>query len=283
MKTLILLGAGQMGQAAYRLVNQTHYKVLAFADNNSMLWGTTLCGHPLLSVEDAVSAAPDGILIAVAGAERTEQLRAQLLELGYSGQIRTLVEFAEALDIRNAVFALLADRLERLPGALAELGVYRGDFAAELNRRFPERNLYLFDTFEGFDLRDLNTETQNGYSRSVEGEFSDTTLELVLSKMTTQHNVVVQKGYFPDTTEGMDPELRFAMVSLDADLYEPTFNGLKWFYPRMVSGGVILLHDYQNARFSGVHAAVEAFEREFGPLLLLPVGDLHGSAMVIHP
>ena len=283
MKTLILLGAGQMGQAAYRLVNQTHYKVLAFADNNSMLWGTTLCGHPLLSVEDAVSAAPDGILIAVAGAERTEQLRAQLLELGYSGQIRTLVEFAEALDIRNAVFALLADRLERLPGALAELGVYRGDFAAELNRRFPERNLYLFDTFEGFDLRDLNTETQNGYSRSVEGEFSDTTLELVLSKMTTQHNVVVQKGYFPDTTEGMDPELRFAMVSLDADLYEPTFNGLKWFYPRMVSGGVILLHDYQNARFSGVHAAVEAFERKFGPLLLLPVGDLHGSAMVIHP
>ena len=283
MKTLVLLGAGQMGQAAYRLVNQTHYHVLAFADNDPALWGTTLCGRPILSVEAAVAAAPDGILIAVVGPERTGQLHKQLLALGYAGQIRTLAEYAQALDIRSAVFALLADRVERLPGALAELGVYRGDFAAGMNRRFPERELYLFDTFGGFDPRDITSERQGNYSRAAEGEFSDTTLELVLGKMTKPQNVIIRKGYFPETARGMDPELRFALVSLDADLYAPTLSGLRWFYPRMVSGGVILLHDYQNARFSGVCAAVASFEEDNGPLLLLPVGDLHGSAMVIHP
>lgn len=281
MQTIILIGAGQMGRAAFRLVNQEYYTMTAFADNSAALQGKTLCGLPILSVKDAVAQKPDGMLIAVAGQERTEQLRAQLRELGYSGQVQILADYARALDIRNAVFELLADRIEKLDGDLAELGVYRGEFAAKLNRRFPERTLYLFDTFEGFDQRDVSVETESGYSRAAAGDFADTSPELILSRMAAPEAVVIRKGYFPETVQGL--EARFALVSLDADLYEPTLNGLKWFYLRMVPGGVILLHDYQNARFGGVRAAVEAFEQEFGPLLLLPVGDLHGSAMVIHP
>lgn len=99
--------------------------------------------------------------------------------------------------------------------------------------------------------------------------------------MTAPGQVVIRKGYFPATAEGV--EARFALVSLDADLYAPTLSGLRWFYPRMVSGGVILLHDYENQRFPGVKRAVEAFEAEQGRTLLLPVGDLHGSVMLIRP
>ena len=32
MGTIILLGAGQMGQAAYRLVNRAHYTVHSFSE-----------------------------------------------------------------------------------------------------------------------------------------------------------------------------------------------------------------------------------------------------------
>lgn len=279
MKTVILLGAGQMGRAALRLMNRANVRAVAFADNSKAMQGTELCGLPVLSVEEAVGKAPDAVLIAVAGRERTEQLKAQLNTLRYAGEIRTLTEYAEVLDIRTAVFDLLAERLGKLPGDMAELGVYRGDFAAEISRRFPERTLYLFDTFEGFDSRDMASEA--GYSKAVEGDFADTSVEVVLAKLTAPEHAVVRKGYFPETAQGL--EAQFAFVSLDADLYEPTLNGLRWFYPRMVPGGVILLHDYQNARFSGVQAAVEAFEKEQGALLLLPVGDLHGSAMVIRP
>jgi O-methyltransferase len=35
-------------------------------------------------------------------------------------------------------------------GEVAELGVYRGDFASIINALFPDRKLYLFDTFRGF-------------------------------------------------------------------------------------------------------------------------------------
>ena len=281
MQTIILIGAGQMGQAALRLINRSSFCVEAFADNNTALHGKTLCGKPILSVEAAVARQPDVVLIAVVGADRTAQLKEQLFRLGYRGQIRTLAEYSRALDIRGAVFDLLTERVEKLTGDLAELGVYQGDFAAQINRRFPDRKLYLFDTFEGFDSRDILVENRNEHSRAAVGDFSDTSVELMLSKMSAPEQVVVRKGYFPNTADGVNAE--FAFVSLDADLYEPTFNGLKWFYPRMVSGGIILLHDYRNARFSGVFAAVEDYEKAFGPLLLLPVGDLHGSAMIIHP
>jgi O-methyltransferase len=42
-----------------------------------------------------------------------------------------------------------------LKGNVAELGVYKGKFARYLNHFFPDRKLYLFDTFEGFDNRDV--------------------------------------------------------------------------------------------------------------------------------
>lgn len=279
MRSVVLVGAGQMGRAALRMINRTNCKVSAFADNNQNLWGSTLCGLPVLSVEEAVRQNPDGILIAVAGQERTEQLRHQLQELGFGGEIRALAEYAETMDIRGGVFELLAERLEKISGDFAELGVYQGEFAARISSRFPDRTLYLFDTFEGFDARDMAAES--GYSRATTGEFADTSVDLVLSKLTAPEKAVIRKGYFPETAEGLDA--KFAFVSLDADLYEPTYNGLEWFYPRMASGGVLLLHDYESARFSGVRAAVDAYEQTYGPLLLLPVGDPHGSVMVIHP
>ena len=37
MKTMILIGAGQMGRAALRLINRTTCEVTAFADNSKVL------------------------------------------------------------------------------------------------------------------------------------------------------------------------------------------------------------------------------------------------------
>lgn len=60
---------------------------------------------------------------------------------------------------------------------MAEVGVYTGEFCKLFNRYFPERKLYLFDTFEGFDSkRDLVNEVDLD-------EFKDTSVDIVLSKM----------------------------------------------------------------------------------------------------
>ena len=49
---------------------------------------------------------------------------------------------------------------KKLAGNVAEVGVYKGKFAKYINHYFPDRLLYLFDTFEGFDLRDVQSENE---------------------------------------------------------------------------------------------------------------------------
>ena len=40
----------------------------------------------------------------------------------------------------------------------------------------------------------------------------------------------------------------FCFVSIDTDLYKPTYVGLSEFYPKLVKGGVIIIHDYNSTR-----------------------------------
>jgi O-methyltransferase len=105
--------------------------------------------------------------------------------------------------IRASSLELIANEIydKNIEGVVAELGVYRGDFAKIINVAFPDRKLYLFDTFEGFDELDVEAELRNNYSRGDQ-DFSETSIELVLSKMKYKDNCIVKKGHFPETAMG---------------------------------------------------------------------------------
>src|SRR6476659_3538818 len=77
--------------------------------------------------------------------------------------------------IRLATLELISNQVNvlQLPGHVAELGVYKGKFARYINEYFPGRKLYLFDTFEGFDERDIAKEQHHNYS-SGKQNFSET-------------------------------------------------------------------------------------------------------------
>lgn len=121
-----------------------------------------------------------------------------------------------------------------LAGNVAEVGVYKGSFAAKINEYFPDRKLYLFDTFSGFDARD--TTVEGGLLPAyTEYDFSDTSVEAVLGKMPHPGQCIVRQGYFPDSAAGVDDT--FCFVNLDMDLYQPTLAGLRFFYPKMIRGG----------------------------------------------
>jgi hypothetical protein len=180
---------------------------------------------------------------------------------------------------RQMAIRLAADRIVKrnVPGSIAELGVYKGEIAAVLNRLFPGRLLYLFDTFEGFSQSDLSDGQEGKYSSAAAGEFQETDVDLVLSRMADPERVVIRKGYFPETAAGLEDT--FALVSLDVDLYKPTLAGLEYFYPRLSPGGCVFVHDYNNLRFQGVRSAVEEFvEKSGAPLVLLP--DTSGTAIL---
>jgi O-methyltransferase len=180
--------------------------------------------------------------------------------------------------IRLSTLELVSNEINKntLLGNVAELGVYKGKFARYINFYFPDRKLYLFDTFEGFDSRDVAKEKQKSFSLG-EQDFSDTSVEMVMRLMPNPKNCQPIKGFFPESAK--DIEDRFVFVSLDADLYEPIYNGLLFFYPRLVRGGYIFIHDFNNDSYKGSRQAVEQFCSEQN-INFVPLPDAGGSAVI---
>lgn len=278
MKNLLIFGAGQMGQAVLPLINQKHYHLIGFGDN-AKKEQTMIKNIPLYTMEEALLLPIDVILVAVTGIERQTEIIKQLHHNGYNKEIIEITKLIEAIDIRSAFTIKLKDRLKDIEGAVAELGVFQGEFSKVLNAVFPRRKLYLFDTFNGFDERDIQMENETGLSKAYKEEFQNTSIQMVLDKLSNPSQVIIKEGYFPDTTIGIQET--FALVSIDVDLYTPTYEGLKWFIKRMNKGAIILLHDYGNQRFQGVKKAVEDYEKEYGSLVLVELCDLHGTAIII--
>jgi O-methyltransferase len=181
---------------------------------------------------------------------------------------------------RDMIILLLRTVLENeIKGEIAELGVYKGETARLIHHYLPERFLNLFDTFEGFVKNDISKENDQIRNSESVIHFKDTSIDSVLSFIDSKNsNVRVFQGYFPDSVDKKLYQTTFAFVHLDADLYEPTRNGLEFFYPRVSSGGIILIHDY-NA-WPGCRKAVDEFfcsKKEFP----IPMPDKSGSAIVI--
>ena len=74
METVIILGAGQFGRGAARLLNQENMALLAFGDNNPALHQLTESERtekgfpanvPVLPVDEALSLKPDYIITGV--------------------------------------------------------------------------------------------------------------------------------------------------------------------------------------------------------------------------
>jgi predicted O-methyltransferase YrrM len=177
-------------------------------------------------------------------------------------------------------FYMLYQNVERaladgVQGDIVELGVYKGNSAAvlaQLARRF-DRCLYLFDTFTGFDNRDLGG--SDAYSRL----FTDTSLEKV-RRVVGGEKVTYVKGYFPESLREVALPQKIAVAHLDCDLYVPTKHGLEKFYPLVAPGGIMVLHDYSSGYWPGVRQAADEFfsERPEKPIL---IPDKSGSAIFL--
>ena len=174
--------------------------------------------------------------------------------------------------VRYGTIELAIKRIlkERIEGSFAEVGVWRGYTSRFIHDLAPDRTLFLFDTFEGFPSKDLGA--------SQDSRFKDTSVEIVTKSIGDTRNVRIMKGYFPDTTKGLENE-RFAFVMLDLDLYDPTFAGLNFFYDRLTPGGYLFLHDFNTSdRICGVYEAATSFFKETKEdIIELP--DAWGSAM----
>ena len=217
----VIFGAGQIGQMTARLLNSP-CQLLCFADNDPHKHGSYIGNIPVCSPDAAAALLPDLVILGVLDEERRNSMIKQMENLGYHGPFRD-PSVLRMFDPRVAVMRLLSEQIYQLdiPGNVAELGVFRGEFSSLISAAFPDRKIHLFDTFEGFSEKDITIEASGNLSRAKTGDFSSTDIDSVLHVMPDPTRTVIHKGWFPDTFSDVRDET-FCFVSLDADLYAPT-------------------------------------------------------------
>lgn len=131
----------------------------------------------------------------------------------------------------------------QLEGDFVECGVYRGstvmtimtyiDFASLKDRKF-----YLFDTFCGLDQTLAGQEELNHYKESYPDTYN-----FVVDSFKEFPNVVTVKGSVPQTLSEVAID-KVAFLSIDMNSVFPEVEALKYFWPKIVAGGIIILDDY---------------------------------------
>ena len=112
----------------------------------------------------------------------------------------------------------------------------------------------------------------------VKDHFNDSSVDLVLNNMPYPDKCIIKKGLFPDSAIEIDG-VQFCLVSLDADLYQSIYDGLTFFYPRLVKGGYIMIHDYNNDTYRGCKQAVREYCETYN-IVILPIPDGWGTAII---
>jgi hypothetical protein len=162
----------------------------------------------------------------------------------------------------------MIDRTAPIPGDLAECGVFRGaslvPMAVHLQKVAPDKHLFGFDSFAGYDqsiLRDIAMGGPPEANKRV-GGFGDTSCGLVLAKLQRFRvsNVTLIPGYFRHSLPQC-ADRRFSFVHLDIGIYDNYKDCLEFFYPRLSPGGILLLNDYGKPNWPGCTQAVDGFLR----------------------
>ena len=194
---------------------------------------------------------------------------------------KTIIQIERKFKDKNRFYALwyLLKQIDEnnIAGAMAELGVYKGETAKLIHHMAPYRDLFLFDSFTGLP-RQIVKEDCDGTIRPQTVDFSDTKPQEVLRHIKGNSKIQIIEGIFPDTTSTI-PEMDYALVHIDADLYQSTKDALQYFYPRLSPGGMMIVHDYHH-NWEGVKKAVDEFNITV-PEGFISLPDLYGSVVLI--
>jgi hypothetical protein len=170
-------------------------------------------------------------------------------------------------------------------GSIVECGVWQGGsmmaaaYALQaLNR--SDRDLYLFDTFEGMARPTDADVAYTGAAATAQFELSKTgkdSSEWCRASMEDVRNNLLSTGYDKDRLKFIKGKVEdtipdsapneISILRLDTDWYESTRHELVHLYPRLARGGVLIIDDY--GYWQGCRKAVdEYFARQQEPILL---------------
>jgi O-methyltransferase len=196
--------------------------------------------------------------------------------------IREARPYSLATSHRLASMLDAVDYIHRagIAGAIVECGVWRGGnmiLAAKALqcRGSVERDLYLYDTFQGMSAP---TDADKDYSGKAaaellaqeeigQGFWCEASLEDVSQNMRAtgypEDHVHYVKGMVEETIPQTLPQ-EIALLRLDTDWYESTYHELEHLFPRLRPGGVLIIDDY--GHWQGAKRAVDEYFQKLGGL-----------------
>jgi O-methyltransferase len=166
----------------------------------------------------------------------------------------------------------------KIPGAIAECGVWRGGSMMAvaltlLHRGDSSRHLYLYDTFEGMSqpancdqsFDGLSAQSQLEHDPIGTGVWCRSPIEdvraNVLSTGYPEEKVHFIKGKVEETVPSIRPD-GLSILRLDTDWYESTKHELIYLFPLLDPRGLLFVDDY--GHWKGARKAVDEYltERE---------------------
>ena len=277
-KQIILYGAASRGvRVLFNLIEKGVDKnQILFCDTNPHKWGKTLYDIKIISIEELKSLS-NNVCIIISSSVRYEILP-HLKKLGFTNihYFHSLLFAEQMYEKHDSKFLKImkeigdnrgADNEENytlysslnavkdLAGDIVEIGVYKGGTARLICELKGNKNLYLFDTFEGLP----NTKDDDSFVQK--GWLHNTSVESVKKYLANYENVHFLKGVFPETSAPVSSK-KFSFVHLDANLYQTTLDALEFFWPRMTSGGRIVCHDYNTNSMPGIKKAFSEFFKD---------------------
>jgi len=170
----------------------------------------------------------------------------------------------------------LARSIRDVPGEIAECGSYLGwsaYFLADATEG-TGKQLHLFDSWEG-----LSSPVAEDGGAWAAGDLTASETACLATLDDFSDRVVSHQGWIPDRFGDVE-DCRFALVHIDVDLYEPHRDALRFFWPRLNPGGMMVFDDHGSSFCPGVRRAIDEY---LTPLGLHVLGTPTGQAFVSKP
>lgn len=166
-----------------------------------------------------------------------------------------------------------------LGGSVAEVGAFQGGNAylqlSAMALRQDRRPYYVLDSFQGFPP--LSVCDPVGMQAAYSAD--DYMPNQIANALRQFEQSVVIPGFVPETFAQIPAGERFSLVFYDCDLYQPALDTYAFFWDRLETGGLLVIHDNVATPhgWTGVRKATEAF---FGPRSI-PVLDFWETTMSV--
>ena len=182
------------------------------------------------------------------------------------------------LEWRTHVACWAATHAKQLPGDFVECGVNTGILSLAvceyIDFNATSKNFWLFDTFGGIPEAQISEGETERVRWENENIYFDC-WDVAQRNFASFPNARLIRGMVPETLPQAKID-KVCYLSLDMNIAAPERAAIEYFWPKLLTGAVVLLDDYGWRGYQEQKATMDQFAAQMGTeVLALPTGQGH--------